>query len=413
MVASACVAFAAGTGTAHAQLGDGSIGTVQVAPPPVDVSGSSVDVQPGAGTSQTADGSVGTVQVGGSGAQTATGSVGTAQVALPGTRASASSSPSANGTSVDPNTSFSASVDPAEGGGQSATDSIGTAQVGGGEQHAADSIGTAQVAQPGVEAEGSFTGPLRPGMPDGLVVLPEAELTAGVDPAEGGPQTASNSVGTVQVGGGEQHAGDSALTAQVAVPSVDASANGGGDDVTATTGSLSVTPAGGGPQTADGSVGTVQVGGGGDQTARDSLGTAQVAPPAIDAGGGVTDPSVSITPTGGDQTAENSVGTVQVGGGQGSFLSSSSPPTGSGVDATSASVPARAPAAATPADVTIETAATPRSAGPLGVLTPLTQTGRPVGVLPFTGVTLAGLVLLGLALVLFGVGLRRRAEVVA
>jgi hypothetical protein len=74
---------APGSGTAHGQVGnpisDGSIGTVQLAPPPVDVSASvsttepgvtvTVSVQPPAPGTQIANDAVGTVQVGGAGAQ--------------------------------------------------------------------------------------------------------------------------------------------------------------------------------------------------------------------------------------------------------------------------------------------------------------------------------------------------------
>ena len=157
----ASIALAAGTETAFGQLGDGSAGTVQITPPPVDIH---VDPTPG-GTGVTASA---TTPPGDS--QTATASTGTVQAVLPSLSGGASASPSPDGTSVDPNASFSAGAAPATGGPQTADDSTGTAQIGGaGSQTAAGSLGTVQVAQPGTHADGSVQGPLRPDMPDGAV----------------------------------------------------------------------------------------------------------------------------------------------------------------------------------------------------------------------------------------------------
>ncbi len=286
-VALASIALAAGTGPAFGQLGDGSTGTVQVTPPPLDIH---VDPTPG-GTGVTASATTPAAD-----SQTATASTGTVQAVVPSVSAGASASPSQDGTTVDPNASFSTGTGPATGGPQTADDSTGTAQIGGaGSQTATGSLGTVQVAQPGTYADGSIQGPLRPDMPDGAVT-PEADASAGVDPAASGPQAADGSTGTVQVGGGTQAARNSTGTAQIAVPSVDSSAGAGGSTDSMPDGSVSVTPSGG-PQTTDGSTGTLQIGGG-SPTATDSTGTAQVGVPALGGtvGGGGGD--TGDTPTG-------------------------------------------------------------------------------------------------------------------
>lgn len=168
MIAVVGLALAPGAGSAFGQLGDGSIGTVQITPPPVDIQ-------------------------------------------------------------IDPaEASFAAATTPASGGPQAADSSVGTAQIGGaGSQTTANSTGTAQIAQPGTQAEGSVQGPLRPDVPDGAVT-PEADVAASVDPAESGPQSADGSAGTVQVGGGSQTARNSTGSAQIAVPSVESSVVAGG-----------------------------------------------------------------------------------------------------------------------------------------------------------------------------------------
>mgnify|MGYP003288126536 CR=1 FL=1 len=326
VVALACLAAASGGGTAYGQLADGSIGTAQVAAPPVDVSASAAvspepqvnvntNVLSSPGGSQTASGSVGTVQVGGGGAQSATGSAGTVQAQMPATNAGVGAAPSVSGDGVDPNSSASASIEPASGGSQTASNSVGTAQV----------------AQPGADADASFTGPLRPDMPDGLLSREAADVAVSVDPAEGGPQTASNSAGTLQIGGGEQTASDSAATGQVAVPRIASRTTAGGPTLAES--SFDVVPGGGGTQTADGSAGTMQIGGGGSQTASDSAGTGQVAMPGLSGDGALTreltgsSAGAAVTPNGGDQLADGSAGTVQVGG-NGSQTASDSAGTG-------------------------------------------------------------------------------------
>jgi hypothetical protein len=248
MVAAAGLALSAGAGSAFGQLGDGSIGTVQVDPPTVDIqiepeaASVTASVAPPAGDSQTARASVGTVQA-----------------APPGVNAGASASPSQAGTEADPDASFSAGTTPGTGGPQTADRSVGTAQIGGaGSQTATNSIGTAQIAPPATQAEGSVHGPLRPDMPDGALT-PEADLAANVDPAQGGPQSADGSTGTVQIGGGSQTARNSTGTAQIAVPAVQTSAGGGGSFASAPDGSVALTPSGS-PPTAEGSTGTLQIG---------------------------------------------------------------------------------------------------------------------------------------------------------
>ena len=373
MVAVSSLALVAGTGTAFGQLGDGSTGTVQVTPPPVDIQIDAVD-----GT-----GAAASVATPGGDTQTATGSTGTVQAALPGANGSANASPSQEGTAVDPNASFSAGTSPATGGPQTADGSTGTAQIGGaGSQTATDSTGTVQVAQPGTQVDGSVQGPLRPDMPDGAVT-PEADAAASVDPAQSGPQSADGSTGTVQVGGGSQTASDSTGSAQIAVPAIDSSAGAGGSPTSSPDGSVTVTP-GGGPQTADGSTGTLQVGGGGSPAATDSTGTAQIGVPAI---GGT------------------------VGGG--------SPGTGTFFSAGEATPLGTSAAPTTPAPAPAGTDDRPEAAQPLGAelnATPLgasTTSPNPLAAtvlsstLPFTGLELWLAVLLALALLGTGYALRR------
>ena len=481
VVALVCLAAASGGGTAYGQLADGSIGTVQVAPPPVDVSAAvtteprvnvNVDVHAPADGSQTANRSVGTVQVGGSGAQNARSSAGTVQAQVPGTRLGADAAPSANGGGVNPNTTVAVSIDRAAGGGQTVENSIGTVQVGGGMQTARNSLGTAQVAQPGTGAQVSLTGPLRPDMPDGLLSREVATVALSVDPAEGGPQTARNSIGTIQVGGGEQRANDSAVTGQIAVPRVDWRTTAGGPTLAAT--SLDVIPGVGGAQTAEDSLGTVQIGGGGNQTASDSAGTGQLAMPGLSSdaaltrepagssvaatvkpsggdqlaedsvgtvqvggsdsqtardsagtgqvalpgatGSGTTGESTtvdgSVTPTGGNQAADNSIGTVQIGGG-GSGTAPATPsasrPT-SGVGGAATTQGAAGGSGSPPVGSTTASNDPGGTASPLGQETsnPLKTVGGTLKALPFTGAALGVLVLTALALLLLGLTLRTR-----
>jgi hypothetical protein len=433
-------------------------GAVSVQPDPA-APAVSVHVDPPLGGPQTATGSAGTVQAGGGGSQTVTGSAGSVQANVPGTNAGAGASPSGQSGS------FSAGVDPATGGPQSAAGSVGTAQVGGGSQTASDSIGTAQVSQPGLEADGSFEGPLRPDMPDGRPVAPEAELGASVDPSAGGPQTAGNSVGTLQIGGGEQTAGDSVATGQIAIPATDADASAGGDDPTLASASTNVAPASGGRQLAHGSAGTVQVGDGGDQTARDSAGTSQVATPGLSSDASVNqdDPSggssvgitpaggnqladgsagtvqvggngdqtatgsvgtgqvalpgvnadqdgsdvaAGVTPGGGEQTAEDSIGTVQIGGGRGRTTAGvgATPTSGGVLGASVTSAPAAT--AAQPGAAAGAPARPTRSTGTFGVQD---EVKTLTGTLPFTGLSLLAIALAGLALLVAGLLVRRRA----
>jgi hypothetical protein len=387
IAALAVVTAMSGTGTAYAdQTVTGSIGTVQATTPSVDVGGSvsapasvdptnastaptasvTVGTAPATGGSQSATNSIGTAQVG-SGPQSSHGSVGTVQVTQPaiGGRASGTAPTSAgtSGASSDPDVAVSGSLAPATGGSQTAADSIGTAQIGGGgSQNASGSAGTVQVAQPGADANGTFTGPLRAGMPDGAVFEPNADT------------------------------------------------------------SLTMTPAAGGSQSADGSAGTVQVGGGGSQSATDSAGTVQAGVPSAAVTGGTTpgpgaDADVTVTPTGGSQSADNSVGTVQLGGGgssggtepTGSFLSTTGSPAATAA-ATTAASPATGPATtagALPAGTQGVQELPARSQG-LGVQTPLNIV-RAVAQLPFTGLALWIFLIAALTLVLMGQAIRKAA----
>src|SRR5918994_7022110 len=106
VAAVASFALAAGAGTAFGQLGDGSIGTVEVTAPPVDI-----QLDPADG-----NGAIASITTPAGDSQTAAASTGTLQAALPGVSAGASASPSQEGTATDPSPSFSAESEPASGG---------------------------------------------------------------------------------------------------------------------------------------------------------------------------------------------------------------------------------------------------------------------------------------------------------
>jgi hypothetical protein len=400
VIAVTAVAALTGTTPAYAdQTATGSIGTVQVQPPAVDVGAGasapttvdptgtsssnptasvSATTQPSTGGSQTADSSVGTAQVG-SGPQSASNSAGTVQAQPPAVAANASAkAPTtasvADGVDTTPTAVLSASATPSSGGTQSADNSIGTAQVGGGgSQTATGSAGTVQVANPGAFADGSLASPVSLGIGDGLTADPTFGTTAGVMPATGGTQTADSSIGTAQVGGGgSQSASSSVGTVQAALPA--ATATGDADSGPTAFVDVTVQPGTGGTQSADNSIGTVQLGGGGPTTAPGPTGT-------------------STTPAG---------------GGSGTFLSTAGSPTAAATPTVSAP---GAPAAGLPVNSQQADQPIPKQAA-LGVRTPITSDSpvtmvRRLATLPFTGLALWFVMFAGLMLIASGLTTRR------
>jgi hypothetical protein len=403
VIAVTAVAALTGTTPAYAdQTVTGSLGTVQVQPPAVDVGAGasapttvdptgtsssnptatvSAATQPSSGGSQTAQSSVGTAQLG-SGPQSAGNSVGTVQAQPPATAAKAAAkAPTtasvADGVTSNPNAAVSASATPSSGGSQSASNSIGTAQVGGGgSQTATGSAGTVQAALPGVNADGSLTSPTSVGIGSGLTADPALTTSAALMPATGGTQTADSSIGTAQVGGGgSQSASNSAGTVQAAMPA--ATATGGAGPGPSVAVDATVQPATGGSQSAENSIGTVQLGGGGPTTAPTPTGT-------------------STTPAGGP--------------GSGTFFSTA----GSPLAATTPTAVAATGAPATALPVSTQ-AIQPIRQQALGVRTPITP-GSPVTMvrrlagLPFTGLALWFVLFAGLMLVASGLTTRKATE---
>jgi hypothetical protein len=308
-----------------------------------------------------------------------------------------------------------------------AGDSLGTLQAGGG-NIADGSAGTAQVG--GLRLAPSS----RAATPYGALAL------GGSSGIAGGSNSAAGSLGTVQVGGGN-NADGSAGTAQVGdtsvAPTLSATGTPAGD--VSTGGSSSIAGSG---NDATGSLGTVQIGGG--NTADGSGGTTQ-------SSGIVVGPTVSVgdTPVGGTtvgvptnvgegngNTSTGSLGTAQVGGGNsatgsigtaqvGSQTPTPTPvPTESGPTistlsldntASSGSLTA-APAApsATPSVTPPAAKAAPAKHQAVLPAPSKTLTGnRTIGSLPFTGLDLLFAVLLGMALIAAGMGVRTRARTVA
>ncbi len=235
-------------------------------------------------------------------------SIGTVQVSGVSVDVDAEASSDLLDTSADVDESLSIGGS----GGNKATDSIGTVQVGGGNT-ADDSIGTVQ------------SGPISNDL--SLEVSSEAlDTSADVDVplsiGGSGGNKATDSIGTVQLGGGNT-ADDSIGTVQSGPvssnPSVDASTSLLDLEVSADA-PLSIGGSGG--NSASDSIGTVQLGGG--NTATDSIGTVQSGPisanPSLDVSSDLldldlqADAPLSVGGSGGN-SATDSIGTVQLGGG--------------------------------------------------------------------------------------------------
>jgi hypothetical protein len=297
-----------------------------------------------------------------------------------------------------------------------ATDSLGTAQAGGGNT-AEDSAGTLQVA--GVQAAPALAAdsPLGSARLDGSSGIAD------------GSNSAVGSLGTAQVGGGNAADGSTGTVQAGAVtvgPALAVSDTPAGD--ASVGGSSGVSGSG---NDATGSVGTAQVGGG--NNADRSQGTTQAGPVSVGqtvdyedtpAGGGEVGSPMQIG-SGSGNSARTSTGTVQVGGGNTTRSSTGTVQTGgtrtlAGWSGTP-SVPAVPIAsvglpAAPEADMTVVAgqrfsapSATPGEATPAATRDPRLAETQVLETLPFTGLSLTLLVALGFGLALAGLGVRARA----
>jgi hypothetical protein len=236
-------------------------------------------------------------------------------------------------------------------------------------------LGTAQTALADNNATGS-TGAVQTG-PVGVTPTAgasqdsaSAAVSAPVTVGGSGDNTATNSTGAVQVGGGNTSS-NSTGSAQVNSASVSPSASAGGSGRSA------------------GASFPLSVGGNGNNTASNSTGGAQI---------------------GGGNTSTGSVGTVQSGPvgaspsvGSGSTATAASTPAGSG------STPTSAVGESAPGTRTSEGAPRPNR-NTFGVTKPLVDGLQTLGRLPFTGLRLLMIVLLGLAVLATGLATRRRTR---
>ena len=334
----------------------------------------------------------GTIGTGPNGGDTAPDSFGTAQIGSVTLAPVVGLDSATFGSGVD--IGGSSGVDGA--GTNLADPSLGTVQAGGGNT-ASDSAGTAQIGGLTVGP----TGLLR--TPFGTVAL------GGASGIAGGSNSASRSLGTLQIGGGNSSNG-SAGTAQVGGvsvgPTVSSSGTPAGD--ASVGGSSRVSGSG---NDANGSVGTAQVGGG--NGARGSGGTLQSSGVTVGqtaTAGGVTAGSPTTVGGEGGNSANDSLGTVQIGGGA-QASAGQGPPAESLSSGTPVALPARSGSPATPRSAGAKpSTAAHRSASP----TPSHQTlgvqhASRSGTLPFTGVDLLYAALAGITLAALGLGLRRRS----
>ena len=246
-----------------------------------------------------------------------TGSIGTVQVGSTSVDAD-------NATVTTPVATVSASPSLGTGGtgGNSASDSVGTVQVGGGNstEHSIGTVQTASAASKGDARSTARSADNAASTAPAAKVTPRASRRSGhlvssgnsaersiVTVQAGHGNTAGNSVGTVQVG--SVKAGVSADVARVLSAPADLLRL-----------VVSLTVASGSGNTADRSVGTVQVGGG--NGARSSVGTAQIGSltvkpdlalgvPALGLDAGLGGTAAIL---GGSNDASSSIGTAQIGG---------------------------------------------------------------------------------------------------
>jgi hypothetical protein len=313
----------------------------------------------GIGTNTAGD-SLGTLQAGGG--NIADGSAGTAQVG--GLRIAPS------GSAVTPYGALSLGGSSGiAGGSNSATGSLGTVQVGGG-NNADGSAGTAQVGDTAVAPTLSLTG-----TPAGDVIV------GGSSGIAGSGNDATGSLGTAQIGGGNTSAGSGGTTQSSGIV-VGPTASVGDTPVGGTTVGVPTNVGEGNGNTSSGSLGTTQVGGGNSATG--SVGTAQVGSP--------TPPPSESGPTFSTLSAENS--------------------TSSGNLVAAPAAPSATPGATPPAAAPSGSKAAPAKHEAVLPAPQKTLTGnRTIGSLPFTGLDLLFVVLLGAALTAGGLRMRTVARV--
>lgn len=294
--------------------------------------------------------------------------------------------------------------------------SYGTVQAGGGNT-ASDSDGSVQIGSLFLAPAGTLATPY------GTAGL------GGSSGIAGGSNSSSGSIGTVQVGGGNSSNG-SAGTAQLGTVSVGPTAqssgtpNGAGD--ASLGGSSGIAGSG---NNANGSLGTAQVGGGNGATG--SRGTAQssgitfgqrltaagvsiAAPTTIGRGSGNSaDGSTGVAQVGGGNSATDSIGTTQIGSG--------TPAAGSPPGPTARSLSSATPTALAAPTRTRARAASPPAASGVNPATHTKAGSKPAqgelganrsllnGTLPFTGLDLLYALIAGLLLTGAGRLVRRRA----
>ena len=240
----------------------------------------------------------------------------------------------------------------------------------------------------------------------------------------GGPNTADRSFGTVQVGGvalapalrASTPAGDAVLGGSSGIQE-------GSSRATDSVGTVQI----GGGSSADGSTGTVQAGAVGLGPALTLTGTpvgdtSLGGSTGIAGGGNTAGDSIGTVQVGGGNGAQGSTGAVQVGGGRKlASAGGGTPPAGGATQTAGEAIPSTAPGspASAGAQFAGRRASSPRAVARVprtaaGRATPAAGTPglgtRVSGTLPFTGLNLALLLAVGLALVAAGLGVRGHAR---
>ena len=239
-----------------------------------------------------------------------------------------------------------------------------------------------------------------------------------------GNNTATNSTGAVQAGGGNT-SNNSTGTAQVSSVHASPSASAGASGNNASAG-VPVTVGGNGSNNASGSTGAAQIGGG--NSSAGSTGVFQsggvTAAPAVGAGGTTTSAPVTL---GGDgtNTATNSIGAAQLGGGNnaaGSMGTAQSGPFATFLSVDSAALesdPASGTSAGSPSSTAVglpqpgsraAEGAPNRARNTFGATKSPTGGPRTLAQLPFTGLGLLLISLLGLAMLATGLTTRARTN---
>jgi hypothetical protein len=289
---------------------------------------------------------------------------------------------------------------------------LGTAQTALADNNATGSVGAVQTGPVGVT-------PTAGASQSGATAAASVPVRIGGS----GNNTATNSTGAVQAGGGNT-SNNSTGTAQVSFvhASPSASAGASGNNASA---SVPVTVGGNGSNNASGSTGVAQIGGG--NSSAGSTGVFQsggvTAGPAVGAGG--TTGSAPVTPGGdGTNTATDSIGAAQLGGGNnaaGSMGTAQSGPFATFLSVDSAALESDS-ASGTAVDSPSSTAGLPqpgsraaegapnRTRNTLGAAKSPTSEPRTIAQLPFTGLGLLLVALLGLTMLATGLTTRARTR---